>query len=71
ILAGGEAKELVVTQRRDNHEPRYRSHAVADALASASTEELLLELRRRIIRPRERHYETWDDSGDGLDAQGD
>lgn len=35
-----------------------------------STEELRLELRRRIIRPRNRRYETWDEWGDGLDAQG-
>ena len=33
-------------------------------------EELLLELRRRIVRPRNRRYETWDEWGDGLDAQG-
>jgi hypothetical protein len=35
-----------------------------------STEELLLELRRRIIAPRERRHNTWDDSG-GLDPHGD
>jgi hypothetical protein len=70
ILAGGEPKELVVKLRRDSPEPRYRSHAATDALSRASTEELLLELRRRIIRPRERRYETWDDWDDGLDAQG-
>ena len=29
-----------------------------------------MELRRRIIRPRERRRETWDD-GDSLDSQGD
>ena len=71
ILAGGDAKELVVKLRRDSHEPRYGSHAATDVLSRASTEELLLELRRRIIRPRERRYETWDDSDDGLDARGD
>jgi hypothetical protein len=32
-----------------------------------STEELLLELRRRIIRTRERRRETWNDR-DGLRA---
>ena len=54
ILAGGEPKELVVKPRRD-------------AVSRASTEELLLELRRRIIRPRERRRESWDD----LDSRGD
>lgn len=71
ILAGGEAREQVVKLRRDSHEPRYRSHAAPDALSLASTEELLLELRRRIIRPRARRHETWDDWDDGLDARGD
>jgi hypothetical protein len=70
ILAGGEPKQLVVKLRGDSPEPRYRPHAATDALSRASTEELLLELRRRIIRPRERRYETWDDWDDGLDAQG-
>jgi hypothetical protein len=70
ILAGGEAKELVVKLRREGNEPRYRSHGATDALSRASTEELLLELRRRIIRPRDRRYETWDDWDDGLDARG-
>jgi len=69
ILAGGEPKELVVKLRRDSPEPRYHSYTT-DALSRASTEELLLELRRRIIRPRERRRETWDD-WDGLDSRGD
>jgi hypothetical protein len=69
ILAGGEPKELVVKLRRDNPEPRYQSFTT-DALSHASTEELLLELRRRIIRPRERRREIWDD-WDGLDSRGD
>src|SRR5262245_22453661 len=69
ILAGGEPKELVVKLRRDSPEPRYHSFT-ADALARASTEELLLELRRRIIRPRDRRRETWDD-WDGLDSRDD
>jgi hypothetical protein len=77
ILAGGEPKELVVKLRRDS-EPRYQRFT-ADALSRASTEELLLELRRRIIRPRERRHETWDDwdspdsrgDWDGLDSRGD
>jgi hypothetical protein len=69
ILAGGEPKELVVTLRRDSPESRYQSYT-ADALSRASTEELLLELRRRITRTRERRRETWDDR-DGLDPHGD
>jgi hypothetical protein len=62
ILAGGEPKELVLKLRRDPPEPRHRSFTTNDALSRASTEELLLELRRRIIRPRERRRESWDDS---------
>ena len=78
VLAGGEPKQLVVKLRRDSPEPRYQSFTT-DALSRASTEELLLELRRRIIRRRERRRETWDDRDspdsrgdwDGLDSQGD
>jgi hypothetical protein len=77
ILAGGEPKELVVKLRPTTPTPRthaYTTDAVSDTitdtLSRASTEELLLELRRRIIRPRNRRYETWDEWGDGLDAQG-
>jgi hypothetical protein len=69
ILAGGEPKELVVKLRRDNPEPRHRTFPTDDALSRASTEELLLELRRRIIRPRSRRRDTWDDY-DGLDSRG-
>jgi hypothetical protein len=67
ILSGGEPKELVVKLRRDSPEPRYDSFT-SDALSRASTEELLLELRRRIIRPRDRRLESWDDRD--LDARG-
>ena len=42
-----------------------------NALSQASTEELLLELRRRIIAPRDRRHNTWDDWDGGLDPQGD
>ena len=70
ILAGGEPKELVVKLHRDNPEPPRHPSYTSDALARASTEELLLELRRRIIRPRERRYDTWDDR-DGIDSRGD
>jgi hypothetical protein len=69
ILAGGEPKELVVKLRRDSPEPRYQGFTT-HALSRASTEELLLELRRRIIRPRDRRSESWDDWDNGLDAQG-
>jgi hypothetical protein len=69
ILAGGEPHELVVQLRRESPEPRYPA-STADALARASTEDLLLELRRRIIRPRERRPHSWED-WDGLDARGD
>src|SRR5215471_21551134 len=45
ILAGGEPKELVVKLRPA---PAPRTHAyTGDALSRVSTEELLLELRRR------------------------
>ena len=69
ILAGGEPKELVVKLRPTAPTPRTHAYN-GDALSHASTEELLLELRRRIVRPRNRRYETWDEWGDGLDAQG-
>ena len=69
VLAGGEPKELVVKLSRDRPDPRYDSFT-SDELARASTEELLLELRRRIVRPRDRHHRTRDD-WDGLDARGD
>ena len=59
----------MVTLRRDSPEPRYHSYTT-DALSRASTEELLLELRRRIIAPRERRHNTQDD-WDGLDPHGD
>ena len=67
ILAGGEPNETVTELRRPTHNPLAQSSAT-DALSRASTEELLLELRRRIIAPRPRRHETWDD---GLDAHGD
>jgi hypothetical protein len=48
--------------------PDRLSHAAADALSRASTEELLLELRWRIITPREAR-EVWEDGG-GLRPRG-
>jgi hypothetical protein len=77
ILAGGEPKELIVklspttpTPRTHAYTTETLSDATVDALSRASTEELLLELRRRIIRPRYRRHEMWDDR-DALDARGD
>ena len=68
ILAGGEPKELVVKLRRPD--PNRLSRSSTEPLSRASSEELLLELRRRIIAPRNRRTDTWDDS-DGLDPHGD
>jgi hypothetical protein len=69
ILAGGEPKETVVELHRTT--PATQGYALRptnpDALSQASTEELLLELRRRIIAPRERRHDAWD----SLDPQGD
>ena len=49
--------------------PNPLAHTATDAPSRASTEELLLELRRRIIAPRDRRHESWDDWG--LDPHGD
>ena len=68
ILADGEPDELVVKQRRTTHNPL--AHTATEAPSRASTEELLLELRRRIIAPGNTRSDTWDD-WDGLDAHGD
>ncbi len=75
ILAGGEPKGLVVELRRSNTNARPQGYALratnANALSQVSTEELLLELRRRIIAPRGRRHDTWDDWDGGLDPRGD
>jgi hypothetical protein len=68
ILAGGEPQQLVVKQRRTTNSPL--THTATEARSRASTEELLLELRRRIIAPRNRRHHSWDDGG-GLDPHGD
>jgi hypothetical protein len=68
ILAGGEPQELMVKQRRTTNSPL--AHTATEARSPASTEELLLELRRRIIAPRNRRHHSWDDGG-GLDPHGD
>ena len=74
ILAGGEPKETVVELRRPTPNARSQGYALRptnpNGLSQVSTEELLLELRRRIIRPRDRRRETWDE-WDGLDSRGD
>ena len=76
ILAGGEPKELVIKLRPTTPTPRTHAYTT-DALSHASTEELLLEfeellleLRRRIIRPRHRRREAWD-GWDDLESRGD
>jgi hypothetical protein len=69
ILSGGEPQELVPTLRRSN--PNPLAHSATEAPSRASTEELLLELRRRIIAPRDRRHESWDDWDDALDPHGD
>ena len=68
ILAGGEPQEIVVKLRRTT--PAPLAHTSTDALSRASTEELLLELRRRIIAPRT-DATTPGTTGDGLDPHGD
>ncbi len=75
ILAGGEPNESVVELRRSNPAAPARGYALRptnpNALSQASTEELLFELRRRIIAPRDTRHTTWDDWDGGLDPQGD
>ena len=61
----------------ENRQVRARSQGYAlrptnaSTLSQVSTEELLLELRRRIIAPRDRRHNTWDDWDGGLDPRGD
>ena len=77
ILAGGEPKETVVELHRTNPNANAPSQGYAlrptnaNTLSQVSTEELLLELRRRIVAPRDRRRETWDDWDGGLDPDGD
>ena len=75
ILAGGEPNELVSTLRRGHPNAPSQGYALRptnpSALSQVSTEELLLELRCRIIAPRSRRHESWDDGDDGLDPHGD
>ncbi len=75
ILAGGEPTETVPTLRRSNPTAPAQGYALRpttpNALSQVSTEELLLELRRRIIAPRDRRHDAWDDWDGGLDPHGD
>ncbi|WNG93593.1 hypothetical protein [Mycobacterium sp. ITM-2016-00318] len=66
ILAGGEPRETVPEVRRPAYVPG--PHSSFDTLARASTEELLLELRRRIVARGQQRHQSWDN---GLDAHGD
>ena len=74
ILAGGEPHEVVAVHKSSPTTPS-QGYALRptnpNALSQASTEELLLELRRRIVTPRSRRPETWDDWDGGLDPHGD
>jgi hypothetical protein len=71
ILAGGEPKETVVELHRTTPATRTQGYALRptnpNALSQVSTEELLLELRRRIIAPRDTRH----DWGGGLDPHAD
>jgi hypothetical protein len=75
ILAGGEPTETVVELHRTTPTTRTQGYALRptnpNALSQVSTEELLLELRRRIITPRDRRHTTLDDWDVGLEPQGD
>jgi hypothetical protein len=55
----------VVELRRNNPNAPSQGYALRrtnpNGLSHVPTQELLLELRRRIVRPRDRHHETWDD----------
>jgi len=52
---------LVLLGRRGPTLDTHCARPTPNALSQASTEELLLELRRRIVAPRDRRRETWDD----------
>ena len=75
ILAGGEPTETVVElcppTPNAPSQGYARRPANPNALSEVSTQELLLELRRRIIAPRDRRQDTWDDRNGDLDPHGD
>ena len=58
-----------ITERPRDRDPARRP-TNANTPSQVSTEELLLELRRRIIASRDRRPESWD-AWDGLDSDGD
>ena len=66
---------MVSTLQRSNPQTPPQAYALRptnpNALSQVSTEELLLELRRRNIAPRDRRHDTWDDWNGGLDPRGD
>ena len=70
ILTGGEPQEVVSTVHKSSPITQPQGYALRptnpNALSEVSTEELLLELRRRIIDPRDRRPESWDDWDGGL-----
>jgi hypothetical protein len=69
FLAGGqEPNQPVAKPRRTTATPL--SHPSTEALMRAYTEELLTELRRRIITRRHGPPDRWDDWDDGLDPHG-
>jgi hypothetical protein len=73
ILAGGEPTETAAELHRSNPNASPQGYALRptpNALSQVSTEELLLELRRRIVAPRSRRHDTWDDWDGGLDPDG-
>ena len=72
MLAGGEPQKPWSRQRRTTSAP-VSPHRPTNALPpAASSEELLLELRRRIIAPRNRRPDDAGTTGDGgLDPHGD
>jgi hypothetical protein len=75
ILVGGEPNEVASTLHKSSSTARTQGYALRptkpNALSQTPTEELLLELRRRIIAPRDRRHDSWDDWDGGLDPHGD
>ena len=74
ILAGGEPNQWCPPCTGATPPPRPGIRAAPanpNALSQVSTEELLLELRRRIIAPRDRRHDTSDDWDGGLDPHRD
>ena len=75
ILAGGEPTEVASTLHRSNPDTPSQGYGLRptnpNALSLVPTEELLLELRRRIIAPHSGRHNTWDDWDGGLDPHGD